>query len=131
VFPFVAARYLVRRFGGSPRRVGDDRGLMCPRCGTEEVVRLQANRVSPFPGYSCAACGLRMRPRGTGVFYAAVLAACVGLLALFTLPLWAGGSGEWRVFPFVLVVAAYSVYQLLRPTPWRARVAPDEEPNGG
>jgi hypothetical protein len=120
VFPHFAARFIVRRFGGSPER---DAGsvLTCPRCGSAGVARLEANRVTPFPGYECQECGVQMRPPGTGVFYAVVLAVAVGLIALFTTPLWYGGDGEPRVVPFTLVVAGYAVYQLRRPTPRRSR----------
>jgi len=129
VLPFVAGRYVVRRFGGGRDglRAGAGSAWACPRCGSGDVARLPADRVSPYPGYHCQECGLRMRPRGTGLFYLAVLAACVGLLALFTLPLWAGGEGEPAVFPFILVVAGYSVYQLLRPAP-RRRGPSDDGP---
>ena len=60
-----------------------------------------------------------MRPPGARTFYACLLVACVGLSALFTVPLWQGGDGEVAIFPFILVVAGYSVYQLLRPVPVR------------
>ena len=111
--------------------LGAGEELVCPPCGSDGIVRLAANRVSPFPGYWCRGCGLRMRPHGAWMLYVAVLVACVGLVALFTLPHRAGEGGQARVFPFIFVVAAFSVYQLLRPTPSRARPVPDDEPDVG
>src|SRR5215831_10924956 len=104
---FVAPR-IVRRFGGSPNRIGDEHTLACPKCGSTGVVRLQANRISPYPGYECRECDLRMRPPGTTVFYVVVLVVCVGFIVLSTLPLWSGEGDTIRVIPFVFVVAGYA-----------------------
>jgi hypothetical protein len=114
VFPCVAAPYIVRRFGGSPDRVGEG-ALACPRCGSAAVVRLGADRVTPYPGYECRACDLSMRPPGTRAFYVAVLTVCAVLLVASALMSWE--NSEVVVFPFTLTVAGYSVYQLLRPVP--------------
>ncbi len=125
VFPFFAARFVIRRLGGGPDQVGRY-VLMCPRCSSAAVERLEGNGITPFPGYVCRGCGVHMRPPGTGAFYALVLVICAGLMALFTVPLWLGGGGTARVFPFMLLVGGFAVYQLLRPTPRRGPTELDE-----
>ncbi len=114
VFPFFAAPYLVRRFGGSPDRVAEG-ALACPRCGSSAVVRLEADRVTPYPGYECRACDLSMRPPGTRGFYAAILAVCAALLVLSAVATWEGG--ECVLVPCAFTVGGYSAYQLFRPVP--------------
>jgi hypothetical protein len=121
VFPFVAAPYLVRRFGGSPDRIPEG-ALACPRCGSAAVVRLEADRVTPFPGYECRACDLSMRPPGTRGFYVAVLAVCVVLLAVSAWMTWE--NCEFFLFPYAFAVGGYSAYQLLRPVPVPRRPGP-------
>ena len=126
VFELIA-RYLVRKFGGSPAAI--QRGAVelvrvCPRCDSSCVGELPSDGVSPFPGYLCQGCGLRMRPHGTSIFYSIVLALSVGLAACFAVLSWTTGEGYLVPFPFMVVVAVYSVRQLLRPTPRLSRTLP-------
>jgi hypothetical protein len=123
VFPGVAAHYIVSRFGGSPDRVGEG-ALTCPRCAAA-VVRLEADRVTPYPGYECRACGLTMRPPRTRGFYIVVLMVCAVLLVLSALASWESRELVW--FPCALTVAGYSVYQLLRPVPVRRQASDHRE----
>src|SRR4051794_4236485 len=67
VLPFVAPRYILRRFGRAPNWL-NEAALSCPQCGSTEVVRLEANRFTLYPGYECRGCGVNMRPPGTRSF---------------------------------------------------------------
>ena len=74
--------------------------------------------------FCCSSACSSSRSLWPGSWSAALAAQ---LLALFTVPLWLGGGGEPRVFPFVLVVGGYAGYQLLRPAPRRSPTESDEE----
>src|SRR5262245_14900279 len=92
----------------------------CPRCESRELVRRRPDGISPFAGYTCQGCGTRLRAPGTGLMYGAVLLVCLGLLAFFSMPLWAGiPKGLPDIYCLVAAggVAVYSITQLLRPAP--------------
>lgn len=91
--------------------------LACRQCRSVELATIPSNGISRHPGYRCTMCGLRMRPPGSGFLYTVVLVLSLSLLALFALPLWGGGSGPAVVYPFMVVVAGYSAWQLRRPIP--------------
>lgn len=118
--PLVAGPYLVRRFGGG-RVAADEERWSCPRCGRSPVDRLEANRITPYPGYGCGTCGLRMRPRGTTPFYAALIALSASVLALLTVPVWSDEKVERglniRIIIYAIVVGGFCAWQLWRPTP--------------
>ena len=63
-----------------------------------------------------------MRPDRTGKYYALVLVLSVGLVVLFAAPMWGDGDGGFVVYPFMFVVAGYSIRQLLRPIPRVSRI---------
>ena len=113
----LGVRTLIVRSRGLPDVV-----LACRRCGLQGLTPLANDGISRHPGYRCTECGLRMRPAGSTFLYAVVLTLSIALLALSTLPMWAPVEGQVIVYPFMLVVASYSVWQLLRPTPLRYRV---------
>jgi hypothetical protein len=107
-------RTLVDRVRGRPVLV-----LACRRCRSRSVEQLPSDGVSQNPGYRCIGCELRMRPPGSTFLYVVVLAVSSALSAMLALPLLTGREGPVAVFPFMLVVAGYSVWQLRRPTPVR------------
>jgi|GEM_PF-3311468 len=108
----LGSQTLLRRLAGNC-----DDMLACRRCGSGEVVRLPSNEVVRHPGYRCGECGLRMRPVGSAFLYIVVLVVSLTLSAAFAYPLLVGGEGPVVVFPFMLIVATYAVWQLRRPTP--------------
>lgn len=95
--------------------------MRCPTCDSPDVVRLPPNNITPHPGYRCNGCGRRLRGPGMFAVYAVTLVLGLGVAALTAWGLaqgeadreiriaWLGGVG--------LVVAGYSVWQLLRPAP--------------
>jgi hypothetical protein len=107
-------------------RLNESERWLCRTCDSTEIMRLPANRISPYPGYVCRTCGQRMRPPGSTVVYVALLIFGLGLLGLFTVGLW-GAIGPERLiggvhlFATVTVVLAYSLWQLSRPTCRRDR----------
>jgi hypothetical protein len=119
VLPGFAAAYLVRRFGGerghNRERAGSVR--LRARCPSRDLEPRAADRVSPFPGYTCRDCRLDMRPNATTGFYVVLLVLSVAAIALGLSPLWADFEGNVFVLPCAFAVAVYSVCQLLRPTP--------------
>ncbi|MDY3553085.1 hypothetical protein R5W24_002176 [Gemmata sp. JC717] len=131
VFPFIAAQWLVKRFGGRPQRASSRAILTCPKCESSDVTRLEADRFSPFPGYACSGCNLQMKPPGTTAFYLVVLVLTLALIALFAYPLWSSEDGEIAVFPFMFLVAAYSIYQILQPAPRQTRSSGDDGSSNG
>ena len=123
--PYLVVRWLLRR--DKRKRTSQGRVVLaCPRCSSAEIVRKAADGISPFRGYICSGCQLHLRPSGTNLFYLSVLILSIGVLALFTMPLWLDDPGfEGRKFsvkvPLVCaVVAGYSGFQLFRPTPVRS-----------
>jgi hypothetical protein len=121
----LGVRTLVERFGSRPVEV-----LACRRCGSRAVRQLQTDGVAQNPGYRCTECELRMRPAGSTFLYVVVLTVSVVLFSFFTFVLWKSGEGL-VAFPFMLIVAGYSVRQLLRPTPVRCPLDQESAGSGG
>ena len=99
----------------------------CVRCDAREVEKLPANFISPHPGYRCRACGYKMRSKGMLFVY---LVTLVLGLVLFVLGIYTSLDERFHLghLGFLLfraipgfIVAMYSVFQILRPTPRRAR----------
>ncbi len=101
--------------------------LECPKCGSPDLERLPANRISPHPGYRCSGCGLRLRARGMLFVYlfALVMGAVVGAAAVAFLVAW-GEDRVWRILwlgAAGIGCSAYSLYQLVQPVPRRKQPA--------
>jgi hypothetical protein len=112
-------------------------GLACPRCQSAEVAELPPNPISPDRGFTCLACGAKLR--GTTAIYLAAIAFSLGLLVVATgmVPMFGddrdeklvkfvrGFGGSWVsslfVIPLYVLVLGFSVRQMLRPKPRRIR----------
>jgi hypothetical protein len=95
--------------------------MVCPCCRSNLVRRLPANSISPQPAYKCDDCGRRLRARGT--FFIYMVIALIGLTFPALLVWMALEGDEDRVLQMAylgavgVVVAIYSIVQLLRPAP--------------
>lgn len=115
------------------------RRWLCPKCMSENVEKQSSGQISPFPGYLCLECGLKMRGFGTFPIYYAVI--IIGLLIFAGITYQALseegiGNNPVRILWFAgiaLVGAGYSLLQLARPVPLRLTIddaaSLDQDPN--
>lgn len=112
------------------------RRLYCPSCGSDNLRSLGSNGIEPKPGYVCEHCSQKLRRRGSGWFYAVVMA-----LGLVMVPvgagfliwgfaggasrfLWMGGLGSVGG----LICFVYAVFRLCHPAPLLERPELDYRP---
>jgi hypothetical protein len=98
--------------------------LYCPRCGSDQLIRLAKNDISPYRGYLCSGCRRRLRDRGSLPVYLAVLGmglffAGAGFANIDRVEIgndWMKAVVYGLSFAFIV---GYVVVELARPTPRR------------